>query len=271
MCYPVAATIALPILVGFGGIAQAEEGYFDSNGVKIRFLTEGKGEAVVLLHGLTGRAESWGQNPERTSSLFTELVKSYRVIALDCRGHGKSDKPHDSKRYGHEMVDDVVRLLDHLQIKKAHVVGTSMGAWMAGTLLVTNADRLLSVTLLGGGPWFEPSKAYLAETNQFIQGLERGKIQLPFIKDQDQKALAALLRGVQETTVTEAQLKANKVPVLVVYGSKDGDEAGQKRLQRIATLLRGEVLVIEGADHMGTESLPVFIDRVLAFIKKHEQ
>lgn len=165
----------------------------------------------------------------------------------------------------------MTRLLDHLQIKKAHIVGTSMGAWMAGTLLVTNADRLLSVTLLGGGPWFEPSKAFVAETNQFIQGLERGKIQLPFIKDQDQKALAALLHGVQETPVTEAQLSANKVPVLVACGSKDGDEASQKRVQRIATLLSGEVLVIEGADHMGTENSPVFIDRVLAFVMKHEQ
>lgn len=83
MCYPVVAAIALPILVGLGGIARAEEGFFDSNGVKIRFLTEGNGEAVVLLHGLTGRAESWVPPSGRTPSLFTELVKRYRVIALD--------------------------------------------------------------------------------------------------------------------------------------------------------------------------------------------
>src|SRR5262245_23399427 len=200
-----------------------------------------------------------------------ELAKSYRVIALDCRGHGQSEKPHEPKKYGAEMVQDVVRLLDHLKIKKAHVIGSSMGAWIAGTLLVTHPDRLQSVTLVGGGPWFEPSKEFVASTNALILGLELGVIQSPSFKDQDQKALAALLRGVQETPVTEAQLKANKVPALVMYGSKDGDEASQKRLQRIATLLGADVEVIEGADHMGTETSPMFLETVRGFIKKHQQ
>jgi pimeloyl-ACP methyl ester carboxylesterase len=271
MGYPLAVTIALSFHACFGGLARAEERFFDSNGVKIRFVIAGEGEAVVLLHGLTGRAESWGQNRERTAKTMPELAKSYRVIALDCRGHGQSEKPHDPKKYGREMVEDVVRLLDHLKIKKVHVVGSSMGAWIAGTLLVTHPDRLLSVTLVGGGPWFEPSKEFVASTALLIQGLEQGSIQSPFFRGQDQKALAALLRGVQETRVTEAQLKANKIPALVVYGSKDGDEADRKQLLRMATLLGADAKVIEGADHLGTETSPVFLETVLAFIKKHQK
>jgi pimeloyl-ACP methyl ester carboxylesterase len=269
MRHLLATTIALSLLGIFGGNVKAEDGSFASNGAKIRFISEGKGEAVVLLHGLTGSAESWGQNPERTAKTMSELAKSYRVIALDCRGHGQSEKPHDPKKYGQEMVEDVVRLLDHLKIQKAHVVGSSMGAWIAGTLLVTHPDRLLSVTLVGGGPWFEPSKEFVASTDALIKGLEQGRIQSPFFKGQDQEALAALLRAVQETPVTEAQLKANKVPALVMYGSKDGDETDQKRLQRIAALLGADVKVIEGADHLGAETSPVFLETVQTFIKKH--
>ena len=51
----------------------------------------------------------------------------YRVIALDCRGHGQSGKPQDPGQYGLEMVRDVVRLLDHLNVERAHVVGYAMG------------------------------------------------------------------------------------------------------------------------------------------------
>jgi len=76
-----------------------------------------------------------------------------------------------------QALHQVVRLLDHLKIKKAHVVGSSMGAWVAGTLLVTHPDRLLSVTLIGGGPWFEPSKEFVASTDALIKGLEQSRIQ----------------------------------------------------------------------------------------------
>src|SRR6185503_733917 len=75
----------------------------------------------------------------------------YRVVAMDCRGHGQSGKPHDPGQYGLEMVRDVVRLLDHMQITRAHIVGYSMGGSIATQLLVKHPDRLRTVTLLGAG------------------------------------------------------------------------------------------------------------------------
>src|ERR1051325_9135021 len=102
--------------------AHAEDHFFDSNSVKIRYVVEGKGEPVVLIHGFTASIEAnWG-------TAIKPLSESYQVIALDCRGHGKSDKPTDPKMYGREMGEDVIRLMDHLHIAKAHVVGYSMGA-----------------------------------------------------------------------------------------------------------------------------------------------
>ena len=156
-------------------VARAEEGSFDSKGVKIRYKTAGKGEPVVLIHAFAASAEMCDNNPQTKTKVFSELAKQFRVIALDCRGHGKSDKPHDPKLYGQEMVEDVVRLLDHLRVEKAHVVGYSMGAEIAGHLLVAHPERLHSVTLGGGVPSFELSKESLALVDLVAKSLEEEK------------------------------------------------------------------------------------------------
>jgi pimeloyl-ACP methyl ester carboxylesterase len=154
MRYALAAVVLLTLSV------RAEEKTFDSNGVKIAYLDEGKGEAVVLLHGFGGSApEMWTKLPFAKAQFITAL-KGYRAIAIDHRGHGKSDKPHDPKKYGKEMAEDVVRLMDHLKVKKAHVVGYSMGAFIAGRLMASHPDRLLSVTFGGGGPQYNASKEF---------------------------------------------------------------------------------------------------------------
>ena len=98
--------------------ANADE--FDSAGVKIYYETHGTGEPVVLIHGyLSSAAINWDM-PGTTA----ELAKKYRVIELDCRGHGRSGKPEGESEYGVKMVDDVVRLMDHLNVASAHVVAT---------------------------------------------------------------------------------------------------------------------------------------------------
>src|SRR4051812_46125336 len=126
---------------------RAEDRFFDSGGVKIRYVIEGQGEPVLLIHGFTANIEAQWALP----GILKALAKDYRVIALDNRGHGKSDKPHDPKQYGREMVEDQVRLLDHLKIEKAHVVGYSMGAMIAAKLVTTHPERVRSVTLGGSG------------------------------------------------------------------------------------------------------------------------
>jgi pimeloyl-ACP methyl ester carboxylesterase len=123
----------------------ADDQFFDSNGVKIRYTVEGQGEPVLLIHGFTASIEmQWG-----IPGIIKALANDYQVIALDNRGHGKSGKPHDPKSYGMEMVEDAVRLLDHLKIKKAHVVGYSMGAMITNKLLTTYPDRVICATLGG--------------------------------------------------------------------------------------------------------------------------
>jgi pimeloyl-ACP methyl ester carboxylesterase len=97
---------------------------FDSAGVPIYFEDRGAGDPVVLVHGFASNADNnWG-----VTGWLDLLARSYRVVALDCRGHGKSGKPHDVADYaGTIMEDDVVRLMDHLSIRRALLMGYSMG------------------------------------------------------------------------------------------------------------------------------------------------
>src|SRR5262249_58993963 len=87
--------------------------------------------------------------------LLQELSASYHVIAFDARGHGKSDKPHDPKLYGRQLALDAVRLMDHLQIRGAHVIGYSMGATTVSLLLTMQPDRFLTATLFAGPGRFQ--------------------------------------------------------------------------------------------------------------------
>src|SRR5262249_20970918 len=92
-------------------VAAADD-VFDSNGVKIRYVTEGKGEPVVLIHGWMADSSMWGRDQSGNTKLDTKGADGFQLIALDCRGHGKSDKLYDPGKYGPEMAADVVRLLD---------------------------------------------------------------------------------------------------------------------------------------------------------------
>lgn len=270
--------------------ARADDKSFDSNGVRIHYLDQGKGAAVVLLHGFTGSASAmW----EKRTKILPTFAKEYRVLAPDFRGHGMSEKPHDAKKCGADLAEDVIRLLDHLKIEKAHVVGYSMGSTVAGKLLVSHPDRLLSVTFGGGGPQFQPSKAFFELMDATAESLEQNKGMGPLmiamtpagapkltpelagaiskmaLGNNDQKALAAVLRGHKELTVTEAQLKANKVPVLFVHGSQESDLVKKRVAESRKALPDATVKVIENGDHRSTVASPDFQSTVLEFVRNH--
>src|SRR5579884_1932607 len=97
--------VACLCLVPAGLRAEApalKKPYFDSNGVKIHYVVQGKedGEPVLLIHGFTLNGE------RQWAPVLKALAKDYRVIAMDCRGHGASEKPHDPGKYGLEMTRD---------------------------------------------------------------------------------------------------------------------------------------------------------------------
>jgi pimeloyl-ACP methyl ester carboxylesterase len=265
---------------------RAQATFFNSNGVKIYYTEQGRGEPVVLVHGFAVNDMLQWSIPGVTRNLAAD----YRVITMNCRGHGRSGKPHDVKMYGMEMVEDIVRLLDHLKIKKAHVVGYSMGGFITLRLAIAHPDRLLSATT-GGAGW--ERKVDVEFLNNLADDLDQGKgigllinrltprgqpkatgDRIKSVNDMllslnDAKALAAVMRALKNLAVTEDQLKAVKVPTLAIVGEFDPLRDGVDELKgRLSDL---EVVVIAGGDHMDAFLRPEFIRSLKAFLARHSE
>lgn len=124
---------------------KPKESFFKTkDDVKIVYYSIGKGSPVILIHGYTGSAlGNWFRN-----GVAEALAKNHQVIALDCRNHGKSDKPQLN---GPGRAEDVIELMDHLKIQKAHLHGYSMGGGIVGRLLALIPDRIITASFGGSG------------------------------------------------------------------------------------------------------------------------
>ena len=122
---------------------ESQEGYVSvSHGGRMYYQEQGKGEVVLLLHGHSLDHRMW--EPQ-----VPALVAKYRVICPDFRGYGRSSEQSETQQFTH--VDDIITLMDSLHVAQAHVVGLSMGAFVAGDMLAMYPDRMLSCVLASGG------------------------------------------------------------------------------------------------------------------------
>lgn len=265
--------------------------YFESDELQLRYIDEGKGEPVVLIHGLTSSVEDWIRN----DMVSTLNRAGFRTIAYDTRGHGLSDKPHDPEKYGAPEVDDLVHLLDHLEISRVHIVGYSHGSALAMGFLAKYPERIRSVTF--GGYGFDGRTLGSIEVLQsagVTNALAQGDVE-PFIRamsppgqplpDQehmamirhnfltlnDNMALAACLAGMAGIPkVTPEQLKANTIPTIAVVG--EADWSFRDMVDKMSAVTGSfEALVIPGADHLSAFMRPEFPTSVLAFLNKNSE
>lgn len=262
---------------------RTEGHYFDSNGVRIHYTDEGEGEPVILIHGFAANADlNW-----RVPGITQGLSEDYRVIALDDRGHGLSGKSHRVDDYGMEMVDDIIRLMDHLRIDKAHIVGYSMGGYIALKFVTTYPERTISAAPCGAG-WEPPGErsdfrdalaVSLEENGDFGplftmldpkgKGLGPLAIWLTNRKlnaENDAIALAAVIRSLGDIAIPEEALRENKVPTLTVIGTEDPLRIGVDRMKGVMS--NHEVIYIEGANHL-TALGPELLQHVKTFIDRH--
>ena len=232
------SALGLAAVFGYGYYqyerANLPGAYFDSNGVRIHYAEAGEGTPVILVHGL---GVNLGMNWV-LPGIFHALSKKYRVVALDLRGHGRSGKPHDPAQYGTEIVGDIVRLMDHLKIQKAHVVGYSMGGFIVLKMAAMHPERMLSVAPCGAG-WSASPDRDLAFMHALGDSIGSGKGYGPLLERlqpvgnpvsprrvwmvsammsmrNDAKAIAAMLQSVDTLRVDEAALRNNKLPALLI-------------------------------------------------------
>jgi pimeloyl-ACP methyl ester carboxylesterase len=275
------------LLAASTAVAAPQQGSFLSNGVKIHYIEEGQGEPVLLIHGFSANAfVNWV-----LPGVFGNLAKHYHVIALDNRGHGGSGKPHEIEKYGPEMVEDAIRLLDHLKIEKAHIVGYSMGGFITEKLVITHPERVICA-VVGGAGWSRAEDDH-AVIDQIAKSLEEGNGILPLMRaltppgqpvpsdeqlkarnaiimaNNDPKALAACMRGMANLQTTKQQLEENKVPVLAIIGEKDPLKKGVDAM--IGVFANVKVIVVKNGDHMSTFQSPKFAQALNEFLSEHSK
>ena len=245
-CVAVLMVMSLTILAFEStSIAAPQSAFFDANGVKVHYLLEGTGEPVVLIHGMDSSALMNWQAP----GIIDALAKDhYRVVALDLPGYGESDKPSDPSAYGEAWVNDVILLLDHLKIAKAHIVGYSMGGMVALKLIAEHPDLVLSGTLGGMG--------YLREG---------GLLQKVWLHMRN-----ANQRGASELALTEDQVRSIKTPVEMIVG--DRDPIRKMYVDPLARLRPDwRVVEIQDAGHITCIVKPQFIAELEKWLNANRQ
>jgi pimeloyl-ACP methyl ester carboxylesterase len=245
---------------------------FDSDGVGIRFIDEGAGEPVLLVHGFASSVKHNWLEPGWVSLLSRN---GYRVIAYDNRGHGESTKLYEPQAYQPAMMmEDARRLLDHLAIARADVMGYSMGARITAFLALAHPQRLRSAIFGGlGGNMIRP----MAGTGPIAHALEAASIDEvvnPTARTfrafaertgSDLRALAACIRGSRDP-ISREMVAHIACPVLVATGTEDviGGAA-----EELAALIPGaEALPIPRRDHMLAVGDRVYKEGVLAFLRR---
>lgn len=216
--------LLLTILLTILGVWKASAEEFDSDGVPIHYTVEGTGEPVILIHGYRATGDiNW-----RLTQVVRLLKEKYQVITLDNRGHGKSGKPTDPKQYGVNMAEDIVRLMDHLQIKTAHLVGYSMGGMITLKVLATHPERVRSA-VIGGMGWSDYQPRSPVESSKEVA------------------PLVACSMAFGELGISREALQGIKVPMTVIIGTEDRLRGRVDALHEIRPDV--PIVLIEGANH----------------------
>jgi pimeloyl-ACP methyl ester carboxylesterase len=243
---------------------------FDSAGIRLNYEAIGPegGRVIVLVHGF---CSDYQLNWVGTRWQETLTGAGWRVLGLDCRGHGSSEKPHDPAAYRlGTMAGDVVRLLDHLGLERSDYLGYSMGARIGLQAAAEHPDRLGRVVLGGIGDWRGAGRADLIarrfrgdETvhdpaaEEFFQFASARPMN-------DLEALACCILGQQNQDLEEERLGSIRIPIVIMAGDRDPMAKSAPELAR--RIPGARYVAIEGRNHMNAVPARQFKEAALEFL-----
>jgi pimeloyl-ACP methyl ester carboxylesterase len=242
---------------------------FDSDGVRLHYEIHGpdNGTPIVAVHGF---ASDYRLNWVGTRWQEALTMNGFRVIGLDCRGHGHSDKPHDEAAYAVEvMTGDIAHLLDHLEIEAAAYLGYSMGARIGLEVVLDFPDRITRAVLGGIG-----AAGTIEHADQIAHAFRAGEptddpVAQTFYKfasarpTNDLAALAACIRGLKPERHPE-RLARIRTPILVVTG--DHDEIARAAPELVEEIPTARLVTIAGRDHLSAVPAREFKQAALEFL-----
>jgi pimeloyl-ACP methyl ester carboxylesterase len=207
--------------------------YVNNQGVRIHYQVEGEGPPLVLQHGFTDSLESWYE-----FGYVPALQHDYRLILLDARGHGGSEKPHEPAPYHAKLhVADILAVLDALHIPTAHFYGYSMGGRI-GFASAQYAPARFSAFILGGS---QPSARPQTQADPVLHMLRKGLEALEWDAPLSPALKARLLTNDRDALIVcrlkqpenfEEVLSTMTQPCLLYAGEADRVYAGVKECVR---------------------------------------
>ena len=217
--------------------------YATSRGCRIAFEVSGEGPPVLLQHGLFSGRATWEAN-----GFVAALAPEFTVVTVDSLGHGDSDKPAEPAPYRRDArADDLAAVLDALAIERAHVVGYSMGGWMATGFAARHPGRLLSVTIGGWDP--VGGRAVPIPFETVLAGVRAQAPQVSaWIRPEFEPGLRACWTSLEDVAGAEAALAGCRAPVLLWAGREDPCHDAAQALA--ARLPRARFCAVPG-DHLG--------------------
>jgi len=242
--------------------------YILYNGGKIYYSDTGEGDPVILLHGYLETSEIW-------SGFGKKLAAKYRVISVDLPGHGLS-KLYDESQTMEFMAGAVKGLLDSLNIRKAIIVGHSMGGYVALAFLELFPELLKGYCLFHSHPFADSpevfgkrekdikiirsGKKYLIypaniptmfatdNFNKFREAIQRSKDIASAIRDE---CLTAVLTGMMLRPSRQSVMEKGKVPCLWILGKKDIYISFKELPPKVKLPGNAKLVFLENSGHMG--------------------
>ena len=195
-----------------GPLQAAPDQFLQSGDMRIHYREVGAGEPVILVHGWSRTLDDW-------DTVATALAPTHRVIAMDVRGFGKSDKSGDYARFGTQMADDVIRLMDHLGIRRAHLAGMTMGSLIVANVAARYPARVSTVTMVAGP--FYGREGCASRVPCISPGDSSVAARLPAARraQNDSLSLIASMSSFSALDITAGP--APRVPALFICGAED--------------------------------------------------
>lgn len=285
----------LLILFPLSALGKTVVGYIPtSGGAKLYYEMSGKGDPIILLHGHSLDTRMW-------DSQFKAFARHHRVVRFDFRGYGKSSPQTETFQFTH--MQDLLTVMDSLHIDRAHIVGLSMGAFVAADILALHPERLLTCTMASGGlktykgPSDPMDSAESAKRDREIaalktKGVERMKSewleQLIASGGSRRETMRRPLKAMidtwtawqplhKEVRVMEAhdaelvfRSRKTMVPTLILNGGTDGGKKS-RRSWMLDYLPNGTQQTLPDCGHMMNMEQPKLFNRtVLNFIDGHK-
>jgi pimeloyl-ACP methyl ester carboxylesterase len=244
----------------------AREGnyYTSFDSTKIYYEVKGDGYPVILIHGFSGTSQGW-----KSGEMYNDLLKAgYKVIILDQRGNGKSDKPHTDAGYANDAeAKDIIGLATYLKLKNYDAVGYSRGSIITSRLLVL--DKRLHKAVMGGmgDAYTNPNWPRRVHAYKALMGdttLHDVDDMVKYIHSQhfDEPALAMQQKWQPSTSVKE--LATVRKPVLIIRGTSDNENGSETVLNKL--IPHSELMYVPG-NHNTASKNTEFSAAVLGFLK----